>query len=162
MKNKEKYFDEIIQATTRFSYCSFVRKYMKDYDFKLKEYKEFNGEKLCSGKECEQCKEHFKRWLEQEYIEQPRLSHDEYVILKNLDGMFKWITRDKWDGFISVHVKVHTYKPEKKDDRWERRLIGSHELIFDHLFQFIKWEDEEPYNIKELLDEYEKYYKEEK
>lgn len=24
--------------------------------------------------------------------------------------------------------------------------------LFDHLFQFIKWEDEEPYNIQELLD----------
>lgn len=24
-------------------------------------------------------------------------------------------------------------------------------ILFDHLFQFVKWEDEEPYNIAELL-----------
>lgn len=156
MKNKEKYFDQIIQATIKHSYCAFVKKHMKDYDFKLKEYKEFGNKKLCSGKECEKCKEHFITWLEQEYIEEPKLSHDEYVILKNVNDIYYWITRDR-----NGDLYLHSHKPSKEKYYWDYKGLSisiDEYLPFTNIFLFIKWEDEEPYEIKALLDEYEKFY----
>lgn len=152
MKNKDKYFDEIIQATIEYSYCSFARKHMKDYDFKLKEYKEYGGQKLCSGKECEKCKKYFVTWLEQEYVEKPKLSHDEYVILKNMILNCGWLVRN-----ISDVLEFHYEKPKKEKGTWKENGYYNELHLFSHLFVFIKWEDEEPYNIQKLLDEYESY-----
>ena len=60
------------------------------------------------------------------------------VILGNLPKVYKWIERDK-EG-------LYCYKSlEIGNPAFAERLI------YDHLFQFIKWEDEEPYKIQELL-----------
>lgn len=144
MKNKEKYLDELIDEVYEKGYpCDFIDAHC-NFD--------------CVGdnqEDCDVCKEKLKKWLEQEHIEKPRLSHDEYVILKNMDKTYKWITRD----FFSSLITVHGDKPKKEGDCWEFRLGRNRDVtLFDKLFQFIKWQDEEPYEIKALLDEYEKFY----
>lgn len=82
---------------------------------------------------CRICAE---EWLKSEHKEKITLSDAERVILENIDKEYKWIARDV-DGDLIVYSENH--------DR--ERYIAP----FNHLFQFIKWEDEQPYNIEELL-----------
>ena len=81
--------------------------------------------------------------------EKPQLTEDEKVILKNVPYDYKWIARDI-DGCLYVYES----KPKKGIIMWESD--GLPMIPFDHLFQFIKWEDEEPYSIEELLEGEEK------
>jgi hypothetical protein len=93
---------------------------------------------------CRICAE---EWLKAEHKEKITLSEAERVILKNMKGE-EWITREKCGRLCVYHLE----KPYKDNEceYWKGQActeIG----FFDHLFQFIKWEDEEPYNIEELL-----------
>ena len=81
--------------------------------------------------------------------EKPQLNEDEKAILRSLPKDYKWIARDK-NGCLYVYAS----KPKKVKTIWEGS--GLLMLPFDHLFQFIKWEDEEPYSIEELLEGEEK------
>ena len=82
--------------------------------------------------------------------EKPKLTEDEKAILKVLlKEKYKWIARDK-NGCLYVYAS----KPEKVITIWEGS--GLPMMPFNHLFQFIKWEDEEPYSIEELLEGEEK------
>lgn len=76
--------------------------------------------------------------------EKPKLTEVEKVILRNLPKKYKWIARDI-DGCLYVYAS----KPKKGITMWESD--GLPMIPFDHLFQFIQWEDEEPYLIEELL-----------
>lgn len=76
-----------------------------------------------------------------------KLTDDEKVILRNIDKKYRWIARDN-DGMLFVFP----VKPIKIECIWnsaEGYLTSLY--IFNHLFQFIKWEDEEPYLIEDLL-----------
>ena len=80
-------------------------------------------------------------WKRQEL---PKLSTAERVILENIDKLYKWIARDSDDALY-----VYTGKPTKYSSYW-----NGYELIlggFPKLFTFVKWEDEQPYSIEELL-----------
>ena len=78
--------------------------------------------------------------------EKPQLNEDEKAILKVLlNEKYKWIARDK-----NYWLYVYASKPEKGITIWEN--TGSPMMPFVHLFNFIKWEDEEPYSIEELLE----------
>ena len=76
----------------------------------------------------------------------PKITEDEKVILRNLPEKYKWIARDE-NGLICMYIK----KPSKCIYSWGgcKYML----LPFDHLFQFIKWEDDEPYSIEDLLGE---------
>ena len=77
---------------------------------------------------------------------QPKLTEDEKVILRNVPKHYEWIVRDGND-----HLYIYASKPKKGITMWVD--TGSPMVSFDHLFRFIKWEDEEPYSIKDLLGE---------
>ena len=74
------------------------------------------------------------------------ISEDEKAILRNLPKEYKWIARD-----LSGMVYIFIEKPEKGQAIWYG--CGQPMIPFYHLFQFIKWEDEEPYSIEKLLGE---------
>ena len=76
----------------------------------------------------------------------PKITEDEKVILRNLPKEYKWITRDS-----SGMVYIYTQRPTKLSCIWSEDSFGGLVIPFDHLFRFIKWEDEEPYSIEELL-----------
>ena len=77
--------------------------------------------------------------------EAPKLTEDEKVILRNLPKEYKWIARDE-----CTYMYLYTNKPVKNACRgWNG--AGFARFIFPHLFQFIQWEDEEPYLIEDLL-----------
>ena len=76
-----------------------------------------------------------------------KLTEDEKAILKVLlNEKYKWIARDK-NGCLYVYAS----KPEKVITIWEGS--GLPMIPFYNLFQFIQWEDEEPYSIEDLLGE---------
>ena len=75
---------------------------------------------------------------------QIKLTEDEKAILRNLPKEYKWIARD-----LSGMVYIFIERPEKGQAIWYG--CGQPMIPFYHLFQFIKWEDEEPYSIEELL-----------
>ena len=76
--------------------------------------------------------------------EKPQLTEDEKVILRNLPKEYKWIARDK-----STCIHLFTLKPNKVTWWWNGAECIK--LVFPHLFQFIQWEDDEPYSIEDLL-----------
>lgn len=87
----------------------------------------------------------------------PLLTEDERVILENLPKKYKYIARDCF-GTLLGELYVYEDKPKKEGDKWIRGRIGSsfnNLSLFQRLFKFIKWEDEQPYKIQELLEEYE-------
>lgn len=89
-------------------------------------------------------------WLKSEHKEQIKLSDAERVILENLPKDYKWIARDD----IQDILWIFTEKPTKNHRWWANESnfkIGVSLSLFNHLFQFIKWEDKEAYNIEELL-----------
>ena len=76
--------------------------------------------------------------------ETPKLTEDEKAILRNVPKEYKWIARDS-SGMVYIFIE----KPEKRQAIWYG--FGQPMIPFYHLFQFIKWEDEELYSIEELL-----------
>ena len=57
-------------------------------------------------------------------------------------------------------LEAHTSRPYKMtDSHWSNGDMTLELLGGEHLFQFIQWEDEEPYSIAELIEEYEEDYK---
>src|SRR5699024_4844081 len=77
----------------------------------------------------------------------PKINQEEYEVLKGLDDKWKWIARNYNGALI-----IYTSKPmENPNLYWD----GFGERMDDRLFQFIQWTDEEPYEIAELIEEYE-------
>ncbi len=86
----------------------------------------------------------------EEYKEPIKLTKFEYEYLKVAKKEeFNFIARDG-DGRLFLYKN----KPFKSLDEW---IVASKVCcrILDSLFKFVKWEDEEPYNIDEILRNYE-------
>ena len=76
--------------------------------------------------------------------QKPELTDDEKAILRSLPKDYKWVARD-----LSGMVYIFIERPEKGQAIWYgcgKPMIPSY-----HLFQFIEWEDKEPYLIEDLL-----------
>ena len=78
--------------------------------------------------------------------EKPILTEDEKTILRNIDKDYKWIARDK-DGTLGFHY----VKPHKEAYFWSSLEANYLSDLFPNLFKFIKWEDDEPYLISDLI-----------
>ena len=88
-------------------------------------------------------------WLKSDHKEPITLSEAERIILENIDEHYKYIARDE-KGYLFVYQ----IPPVKTDKRWfcnDTNVYVSSFTMFDNLFQFITWNDSEPYNIEELL-----------
>ena len=85
--------------------------------------------------------------------DKPSLTEDEINLLRMVQrhgSKYEWIARDKSRKLFLYHKK-----PIKVITAWSDQqsgdLIYSYLGPFDDMFKFIKWEDEEPYSISELL-----------
>ena len=115
--------------------------WIRDFDENLNIIDCDNGLDIMKVYEDYTCKE-----LLWERKETPKLTEDEKAILRNLPKDYKWIARD-----LSGMVYIFIERPEKGQAIWYG--CGQPMIPFYHLFQFIQWEDYEPYSIEELLGE---------
>lgn len=113
----------------------------------------------CDGIECkncifddDECAYNLSRmkWLLSEYKEPIKLTRLEFEILKWLDKEgYKYIVRDSSDN-----LEAHDSTPKKVFSNYNG-WISKNEFKtlspFNELFHFIKWEDEEPALIKQVL-----------
>lgn len=90
------------------------------------------------------------KWLLSEYKEPIKLSRLEHELLKFIDNEgYKYIARDNCGGVLFRYPK----KPTKNIyGEWGKGGICSDLRMFNDLFQFVKWEDEEPRSIKDILE----------
>ena len=141
MKNKEKFADEIIDLLCTSKDPIAVN---------------FKGEIVrCHDIFCKNCKFHkegdcitaARKWLEEEYGEPPVISHKDALFLQFIKDNYKYIAR----GYSGNLFLLYTYKPAKGIGSWS--LNSSYVSIdpFDVCFPMVKWEDEEPWAIKDLM-----------
>lgn len=90
------------------------------------------------------------KWLLSEYKEPIKLTRLEYDILKYLSDNTKhmYIVRNK-DGKLCIF----DFEPVKNkvNDWWSGRYMYGM-VMFNKLFQFVRWEDSTPTPIKEVLE----------
>lgn len=94
---------------------------------------------------CEEClKVSFIDLLE-EYKETVKLSKFEYEYLKFAkENEYNFIARDK-----NNNLYLYSNKPWKDEIDWDYEDRTT--PVFAELFKFVKWEDEEPWNIDNIL-----------
>lgn len=82
---------------------------------------------------------------------EPKLTNEEIEILEALKTLgYEWLARDG-DGVIFAYEK----KPERNIAYWSGGLYW-YPTKDENIFNFIKWEDEEPTYIDDLLKELDK------
>lgn len=106
------------------------------------------GKCIFKVKEYEECSNKIKKWCELEYIERPTLTSRENNFLDSLLPSCKYIARDS-----SNELYIYNEKPTRTDCNWYLNdgilcLISTR--VFGNIFDFIKWEDEEPWSIEDL------------
>ena len=72
---------------------------------------------------------------------------DELAIMRSIEINYKWIVRNR-----NGRLFLHKDKPEKYiNGAWDSRSWCGMQ-VFNHLFQSIKWEDEEPVFIDDYVE----------
>lgn len=74
---------------------------------------------------------------------------DELCILRNIDSEYNWVARSSCENTLLIFAK----KPVKNDLKsWS--AVGRNTIFnaYNHLFQNIKWEDEEPVFIDDYVE----------
>lgn len=102
------------------------------------------------GKGRDSCSIAAMLWLLSEYKEPIKVSKLEYDILKYLSDntVHMYIVRDG-----NGNIFLYDVEPEKsKSAPWWTGRGMCHMNMFNKLFQFVQWEDEEPRAIKEILN----------
>lgn len=99
----------------------------------------------CSSLTCSECLRLSLLDLLEEYKEPIKLTRFEYEYLKvaKKEG-FNFIARDKSNRLYGFEKQ-----PTKGNATWGSR--GDYVGMFKSTFSFVKWEDEDPYNIDEIL-----------
>ena len=75
------------------------------------------------------------------------------IVLSKINKKWKWLARD-----LDGELYAYSSEPKKNTVQWAtdgqvyNKNFISFELL-DSLFDFIKWEDAEPYSIEKLLEE---------
>ena len=104
------------------------------------------NEETCLNRNCDACFE----WLKEEYIEPVVLTPTEKIILKNVDKKYKYIARDE-DGYLFLY----TDSPNKVGSNLRYWYSEFGEICdfwsCNHLFDFIRCTDDEPYKISDLI-----------
>lgn len=111
-------------------------------------------EKDCVKVQCKNCEflSNFKHCVEvllSEHKDKIKITRAEKVILENINKNYKWIARD-YNGTLTV-FEGKPFK-DKDDGFFIAKGYCAAISVFNHLFKFIKWENDEPVNIKELLE----------
>lgn len=99
----------------------------------------------CSSFTCSECLRLSLMELLEEYKEPIKLTRFEYEYLKVAkENEYNFIARD-----INNRLYGFEKQPEKRDSMWNS--CGDYVGMFKSTFSFVKWEDEEPWNIDAIL-----------
>lgn len=141
MTNKEKYKKEILEVAIYGDAVAFSKVDNKVYDCKYMKCKEceFFGDTPCSDMRA--------KWADEEYVDEPCISKSDRKFLDFVKDD-SYITRDS-DG------KLYCYnnKPVKNSSAWSLNDYGDicyNLSILNIHFPMVKWEDEEPWQVKKL------------
>lgn len=98
------------------------------------------------GEHCSNVK---VKWLLSKYKEPVKLTRFEHDVLKYLleKTQYRFIVREKSDN-----IYIYKRKPKKGIGAWDSSTGMQSLNVFINLFPFIKWEDEEPTSIQEVLN----------
>mgnify|MGYP006926680422 CR=1 FL=1 len=100
---------------------------------------------ICGVVTCSECLRLSLMGLLEEYKEPIKLSKFEYEYLKVAkENEYNFIARDN-DGCVFLYRN----RPWKDELSWD--YSGKFMIVFEELFKFVKWADEEPYLIDEIL-----------
>ena len=105
----------------------------------------------CHNMVCSKClKISLLKLLEEYKKPEPiQLTWFEYEYLKFAkENEYNFIARDK-----NNNLYLYSNKPWKAENDWDYEDRTT--PVFAELFKFVKWKDEEPYNIDEILRNYE-------
>lgn len=94
-------------------------------------------------------------WAMQEHVEMQKLTKKERKFCELFEGKDVWIAKDKSGVPYLYNKKPHKGKG-LYDEIWEANYHGNtmDGIVFqlaEMKFEFIKWEDEEPWSIDDLL-----------
>ena len=90
----------------------------------------------------------FDKGLDLIWERKPELSDVERVILENVDKEYRYIAREG-----NNNLYLYSRKPNKFRKAWASNVPTFTAMYqFNHLFKMIKWEDEEPTLISDLLE----------
>lgn len=100
------------------------------------------------------CGDRKMMWALQEYVEKPKLTKQERKFCELLEGKDCWFARD-----LNKELCLFVNKPRREDgeDMWWANttgvaiMVGDDFVVFEIEMSFIKWEDEEPWSVDELL-----------
>ncbi len=99
----------------------------------------------CSSFTCSECLRLSLMELLEEYKEPIKLTQFEYEYLKVAkENEYNFIARD-----INNRLYGFEKQPEKRNSMWNS--CGDYVGMFKSTFSFVKWEDEEPWKIDEIL-----------
>ncbi len=137
MLNKEKYAKEIVEIAINSGELGVVNN------------KPVNCDEIeCSECDfaCKKCNENVLKWANSEYIEQPKLTPEERRFCEYIKNGY--VARDKNEG-----IYWYKEKPMKDASEWDSvgYAIWMKTLPDTPQFEFIKWTDEEPWAVEDLL-----------
>ena len=96
---------------------------------------------------CSKCLRLSLLELLEEYKEPIKLTRFEYEYLKVAkENEYNFIARDKNGTLV-----IYNIAPHKTDTLWCTASAKWDKVKFNNLFNFVKWEDEEPWNIDNIL-----------
>lgn len=148
MKNREKFAKEILDIACKGGRLAVIK-----------------GNKVtdCDNINCEQClfskfdifarrcdDEALIQWAESEYVEKPTITSREKNFLDALLPNFKYIARDSNDRLCIYYNKP---KRNSMDNYWipdDDYYYYVSSNMYGSMFNFIKWEDKEPWSIEDL------------
>ena len=106
-----------------------------------------DNKNICRVVTCSECVRLSLMNLLEEYKEPIKLTKFEYEYLKVAKKEeFNFIARDKNGTLV-----IYNIAPHKTDTLWCTASAKWDKVNFNNLFNFVKWEDEEPYNIDKIL-----------
>lgn len=95
------------------------------------------------------CYDRVREWAESEYVEKPTITSKEKMFLDLIVAKWKYLVRDE-----DKTLYVFDLLPIKETDGWSIENGADccyiSKKLFGDMFDFIKWEDEEPRLIEDL------------
>ena len=99
----------------------------------------------CNFNGVPSCRDARKDWLHAEYVEQPKLTQRERKLCEVIET--GWIAREK-NGMLFLYDE----EPGKGAITWSREASASRlDKILLGGFAFIRWQDDEPWTVEDLL-----------